>query len=76
MLRHELALLRRQVRRPALQPADRFFVTAASRILPRVRGPSFPGHANTPPTSGPEESDATKPLVHPLERRTQRFRAA
>jgi hypothetical protein len=39
----ELALLRRQVRLPALRPADRFFLdlTAASRLLPRVRSASF-----------------------------------
>ena len=37
----ELALLRRQVRRPAQRPADRFFLTAASRLLPRIRWASF-----------------------------------
>jgi hypothetical protein len=30
VLRHELALLRRQIKRPALRPADRFFFAAAS----------------------------------------------
>ena len=41
MLRHELTVLRRHVRRPELRPADRFFLAAASRLLLRVRWSSF-----------------------------------
>jgi hypothetical protein len=37
VLRHELAILRRQIRRPAIKPIDRVFLTAASRLLPRAR---------------------------------------
>jgi putative transposase len=41
VLRHELAILRRRTRRPALTGTDRLFLTAASRVLPRGRWRSF-----------------------------------
>jgi hypothetical protein len=41
VLRHELAILRRQTRRPAMAVRDRLFLAAASRLLPRARWPSF-----------------------------------
>jgi putative transposase len=41
VLRHELAVLRRQVARRALRSADRTFLAAASRLLSRKRWSSF-----------------------------------
>lgn len=41
VLRHELAVLRRRVARLPFTPADRIFLAAASRLLPRARWTAF-----------------------------------
>jgi putative transposase len=41
VLRHQLAVLRRQTPRPKLEPADRALLAAVSRIVPRARWSCF-----------------------------------
>jgi putative transposase len=41
VLRHELSILRRQTRRPQMRDADRLFLTALSRALPRHAWSAF-----------------------------------
>jgi putative transposase len=41
VLRHELSILRRQVRQPRFEPHDRLLLAALSRVLPRSSWSAF-----------------------------------
>jgi transposase len=47
VLRHELTVLRRQVRRPRFKPHDRLLLAALSRVLPRRGWNAFPVRPET-----------------------------
>jgi putative transposase len=46
-LRHEVRVLRRQVKRPAWQPLDRLLLAALSRYVPRAQWGRFPVRPET-----------------------------
>jgi hypothetical protein len=46
VLRHQLAVLHRQVARPRYAPTDRLVLATLAKLLPRERWSAFPGDAS------------------------------
>ena len=65
VLRHQLRVLRRQVKRPEFRPADRALLAMLSRALPRGRWSTFLGDAGhdhaVAPAAGHPQMDPARP---------------
>jgi hypothetical protein len=75
VLRHQLAILRRQVAHPRCQPTDRRLLAILSRLLPRERWVfGAPGHAQHSGALAPRPGLAPLELsAHPCDPRPERL---